>query len=727
MEADGNNVNYCMIHSKNALSEQISNENTIYAIRDMFDLEGDSLFMPYNTVLSFEGGSICNGTIVGNHTVIEAPAANIFGTNLVVSGTWNVQEAYPEWFGAKGDMISDDRDAIQKAVSIGKTIILDGNYLIYNAPFDWTGYSDNSVDENDYYINVITQKSGVKETSITPLIIPSKKTIVLRGSVKAFSPLGDLIQITGNDSKICGSGTIEGCGLVSTVNTYYNIKDASWYASLVHIEGNRNTICGITIKDPTTCGVLITDYNSSKNTIKQCVIGGGTKQHTQNSGSTTFTKLFGVLDRGTKNIVEENIFKAIEGKNLYTAFFADYETTNVPASVNDRNTIHTYFRHNEIIGCLEHAVYSYAKGCVIEGNSISGCSGTALQLFNGYNKVLNNTIEIPSPKQTTYILGIQCSGEHQEIKNNTIKNTTGYGIRLQGYYNGSCDYCVVEGNYIEHNLNGVVSVNDIRPYPAISVESSEFRDNKLLIDHISIKGNKVICIGTGKTRTVSRGIISVSGDSKSVFKNIDICNNSVLGSTINNEIAINLNQVSKETIVNLQGNIIVSATVPDAISGDGSIIVLNASTVYCQNNVIQHLGTVNGIKNAGVAFFTQNVDCFVFSGNTVVARCNRNNQWYSGYNSNISISSNNSINGLISGKRITISPGQKTISFSLPVFGSMGEKWRLKIVPENVYAKKIEKTDPVYIEQPDVNIITIGHTSEVKEEITYWVEAEYMM
>lgn len=718
-------MNYCILRSNNTISEQIVRENTIYEVHNVFDLKGGTLNMPSNSVLFFKGGNISNGTIIGNNTAVEATQIKIFDSDITILGTWSVQEAYPEWFGAKGDKITDDRQAIQNAIDIGKTIILDGNYLIKNAPFNWTGYPVVPDNESSYYLDLISQKDGIQTSTLTPLIIPSNKTIVLRGSVKAYSPLGDLIQIIGSNSKICGKGTVEGCGLVSTINTHNNIKDASWYASLIHIEGRKNTISGITIKNPTTCGVLITDYYSSYNTIMQCVFGGGLKQHTKRSGSTTFTKLFGVLDRGTRNTVEENIFKEIDGKNLYSALYADYQTTNVPANVNDRDTIHTFFRNNDISGCYEHAVYSYAKGCFIENNRISDCSGTALQLFHGYNKVFNNSIIVPLPSQTTYILGVHCSGEYQVVKHNTIKNTTGYGIRIQGYYNGSCDYCIIEDNYIEQNLNGMVSANDIRPYPAISVESSAFRDNKLTIDHVTIKGNKVICTGTGKTRTVARGILSVSGDPKSLFNYIDICDNLVLGSTINNEISVVLNNESKKTVVNIQRNNLISETVPNSIYGDGSIFVTNAATVNCQDNIIKHLGTVKGIANSGTAFFAQNVDCFVFSGNTVTAKCN-NNQWYSGYNSKI-IAHNNIINGLSSGRRITIPQGQESVILSMPVFGPMGKKWQIKIYPENASAKMMEKTGSVRIEQLDAYRLSVGHAAALKEESTYWVEVEYKM
>ena len=102
-------------------------------------------------VLEFEGGSI-NGayTITGNNTGINAGLVKIFNTNITLAGTWHVAEAYPEWFGAKGDGIADDAIAITKSISLGKKVVFSGYYTVSSTitiqdPIDIVSHSNATI------------------------------------------------------------------------------------------------------------------------------------------------------------------------------------------------------------------------------------------------------------------------------------------------------------------------------------------------------------------------------------------------------------------------------------------------------------------------------------------------------------------------------------------------------------------------------------------------------
>ncbi|OAV73384.1 hypothetical protein Barb6_00275 [Bacteroidales bacterium Barb6] len=72
--------------------------------------------IPANVTLIFKGGIISRtGTLSGNNTNIIASITKIIETNI--AGTWNVDRAYPQWFGAKiNDANFDSTPAINKAI-----------------------------------------------------------------------------------------------------------------------------------------------------------------------------------------------------------------------------------------------------------------------------------------------------------------------------------------------------------------------------------------------------------------------------------------------------------------------------------------------------------------------------------------------------------------------------------------------------------------------------------
>lgn len=133
---DKNKTGRIILKEGVSLAKQIKQENTVYIIKYDFDLgSSDNLIIPANCILEFEGGSISNGTIVGNRTTIVAGPVRIFDINTTVEGIWSVGVWYPEWFGAIGDGVTDDTKAIQKLN--GKSIQLSNKtYLCTNLVFN---------------------------------------------------------------------------------------------------------------------------------------------------------------------------------------------------------------------------------------------------------------------------------------------------------------------------------------------------------------------------------------------------------------------------------------------------------------------------------------------------------------------------------------------------------------------------------------------------------------
>lgn len=117
-----------MVNGVNVLTQKmIDCENTIYVIQYDYDLQGAEITVPNNCVLQFEGGSLSNGTLVGNNTIINAGLEKILSSDITINGTYNIDSIYPEWFYAG---TGDYSNAIQSCISLSKISTTDNNINI---------------------------------------------------------------------------------------------------------------------------------------------------------------------------------------------------------------------------------------------------------------------------------------------------------------------------------------------------------------------------------------------------------------------------------------------------------------------------------------------------------------------------------------------------------------------------------------------------------------------
>lgn len=130
-EATTGNMGYVILRKDKTFAEQVTKANTIYEIRYEFEVggtEADPVVIPENCVLKFEGGILKGGYISFSTLSIRAGIEQIFDGVTFIS-IYN-GEAYPEWFGAKGNGKVDDTDSIALCVKFSKTTILGGSYLL---------------------------------------------------------------------------------------------------------------------------------------------------------------------------------------------------------------------------------------------------------------------------------------------------------------------------------------------------------------------------------------------------------------------------------------------------------------------------------------------------------------------------------------------------------------------------------------------------------------------
>lgn len=156
--------------------------NTVYIVTHDFIIDG-SVTIPKNSILRFEGGSISGikgrqNMLIGNKTVIEAGLTQLFGGYLGVVGSWDNPDAYPEWFGAKGDGVTDDSQAIQKTINAfdnvhfqNRTYIAD-NLIVEKASFFLKGEKNSTIKAkqgSDYILRIFVTYRKVGQRAISNL------------------------------------------------------------------------------------------------------------------------------------------------------------------------------------------------------------------------------------------------------------------------------------------------------------------------------------------------------------------------------------------------------------------------------------------------------------------------------------------------------------------------------------------------------------------------------
>lgn len=105
-----------IINDKNILTQEIINkENTVYEIRYDYDLNGQIINIPEGCTLKFEGGSIINGTIIGNNTELRNAIYNL-RTNI--KGTFK---------NIKVDDIITDEEDVSGSINMLTTLFKNSN------------------------------------------------------------------------------------------------------------------------------------------------------------------------------------------------------------------------------------------------------------------------------------------------------------------------------------------------------------------------------------------------------------------------------------------------------------------------------------------------------------------------------------------------------------------------------------------------------------------------
>ncbi len=144
---DNKKLNEIELVPNKSIWEQVVEKNVIYKIKSNFDLQKKTLEIPLGCILDFQGGSLCNGILKGNNTILVSPEVKIFNSGLKLSGSFGNRLFLASWFGVNANN-EDNATYIQYAIdnilsmsirtrlvfskgvyTIAKPIIINGNGL----------------------------------------------------------------------------------------------------------------------------------------------------------------------------------------------------------------------------------------------------------------------------------------------------------------------------------------------------------------------------------------------------------------------------------------------------------------------------------------------------------------------------------------------------------------------------------------------------------------------
>lgn len=185
---DNGKLGYNVLDPTKPFIEQVTETNTIYEIRDVFDLGGTelspvSVTIPAGCTLKFNGGMIKNCTLDCNNTDVDSSLVKIFD-NVLFTGSFVKNFDYPEWYGyVYGEDLTPYTDNIyssfnsvrltREQYNVNSELRIKGHFYAPTATImlTSTGYlstqNDNLAD-GLHYVNIIIDRIVGGANKVTP-------------------------------------------------------------------------------------------------------------------------------------------------------------------------------------------------------------------------------------------------------------------------------------------------------------------------------------------------------------------------------------------------------------------------------------------------------------------------------------------------------------------------------------------------------------------------------
>lgn len=512
-------LGYKILRANSSFASQVTAQNTIYEIRDAFDLSGETVNIPSGCILRFNGGSLSNGNVVYNNTEIQGTPI----LNCVCTGLLKNTIVSPQMYGAKGDAVNDDTTAFVNlanwANSIqGKKIYIPSGHYIIKSDIIFTkdivlfGDGETSIlDFSASTTNCGLQFNGSYETlNVTLTADVAKGANVIPVSDGSVFSENDLCIILNDDDysfstrraeykqgqffivrSVSGNNiTLKNALFAAFATTstikFYKINAISVSVSrLKVIEKDTGSVVGATaiktdfVRNSKFSDIFINGTNNSHLTI-----GHGFEITANNIYVDYFSTLvgynYGIMISNSENVIISNSFLRVTRDAISTG-----GTATLP--IVDRNIrVDSCFLGGDstndvsIVGNHENIEYFTITNCNVDGK---------IRVSGNHVLVANNVIKSETKEMCVDVYTI---GDDVQIKNNDIYLTKSSGA-----------FTDIIGIYLR---------------------TGYLEDDKIGYG-IVIDGNKITMLEKSPESTYNYFGVNIGASQSKTFKIVRICNN----------------------------------------------------------------------------------------------------------------------------------------------------------------------------------------------------------
>jgi|14BtaG_2_1085337.scaffolds.fasta_scaffold17661_2 polygalacturonase len=457
-------------------------------------------------------------------------------------------------YGAKGDGVTDDTNAIQAAINS----LIAGQTIYFPAT-------------SSYY--------KIDASNLTEaLTVNTSCTIIIDGELRATTTVNQvnppyIMNVTASDTVIKGNGTFKGNGSVVQAGS-----DESQMPGLLRIAASDVTVDGLNFTQYPQMGVFVNSGSNSV-TIKNCLFKG---YITSISGGTAY---YGIrYDTSTYGgIVTQNRFE-------------EYDSTHVNAqciSFGGGEHDEAIISNNYFRASLDQFIYGNVINSVVSDNvgvdAIAASNSDGIKLNGGFkNTVIGNTLDVSDS-------GLSLLNQNNiTVIGNKITTASGRGIYF--YDNASSS---------DKQMNNIVIANNVVVGNGTTVNSGIAISPVLTSSSILIEGNVLhdCC-----SNSDSNAAIQIQG-SAGLISELSIKNNKITGNS--NKYSIWVRYADDVDITNNK------ITIEGGTPGDYRVIrIENSDYSRISNNYIKNNNHASVDMIGGVQFDT--VTNSLISGNIVL-------------------------------------------------------------------------------------------------------------